>query len=383
MKKLLVFFGAIFLFSSIAFAAEDVGVVDLGFCTGLNHYVVTLWTWDTTHAVCMRIKNKGTQTSSISLSLVDGEFSHGDRPVQACKTNGNWFFGKSTAISWDAIVTLRPSEEVEKYVVFTKLTWYVGVLHGCIAYSVVDPAKVASNGPMSVLTRKANLIDITVPGKVTSNFYVIPLTWVAGDATKIYTSYGRQLAGDDKIKLFYQRRPGVLSTFMGIENGWFTDENYKIVTKVSSFFGLISWIDEWNEAQLYAQTNTVSDKVSYVPWYHLFVRVHVSIVHRPVAITPDTPQEEWQSINYAYSFFLVPWYYIILALILIIVALWGGKKLIVYIVKRRREHHQKEIQAAAATLLAATATHTSEKKVVKKTTTAPRKAAVKKKPKDM
>ncbi|MBP6911347.1 hypothetical protein KBC03_07290 [Patescibacteria group bacterium] len=50
------------------------------------------------------------------------------------------------------------------------------MLHGCITYSVVDPEKVATNAPMSVLTRKANIIDITIPGKVTSNFYLIPLT---------------------------------------------------------------------------------------------------------------------------------------------------------------------------------------------------------------
>lgn len=73
-------------------------------------------------------------------------------------------------------MTLAPGQETDRYLTFTKLTGYVGVLHGCIAYSVVDPEKVASNAPMSVLTRKANLIDITVPGKVTSNFFLIPLS---------------------------------------------------------------------------------------------------------------------------------------------------------------------------------------------------------------
>lgn len=90
-------------------------------------------------------------------------------------------------------MTLAPGESMQKIGVFTKLTGYVGELHGCITYSVIDASAKKIDAPMAIVTRKANLIDILVPGEVKSNFYFIPLISVPGNETKLFDAYGKEV----------------------------------------------------------------------------------------------------------------------------------------------------------------------------------------------
>lgn len=193
MKKIIFSLSALSLLWGVSFAAQDVGVIDVNFCNGANHYVVTVDEQSNTHEICMNIMNKGTETASIMLSLVEGEFSQGDKPTQACKTSADGFFGQSVSLSGEGLTTLTPGQTIQRYAVFTKLTGYVGVLHGCLAYSVVDPDAVKNNAPMTIVTRKANLIDITVPGQVTSNFYLVPLLSIPGNETTVFSTYGKEV----------------------------------------------------------------------------------------------------------------------------------------------------------------------------------------------
>lgn len=47
---------------------------------------------------------------------------------------------------------------------------------------------------LAIVTRKANLIDITVPGEIQSNFHLIPLTEVRGNEGVAFEQYGTTIA---------------------------------------------------------------------------------------------------------------------------------------------------------------------------------------------
>ncbi|MBP6911346.1 hypothetical protein KBC03_07285 [Patescibacteria group bacterium] len=166
----------------------------------------------------------------------------------------------------------------------------------------------------------------------------------------------------------------------------------------SSFFGLVRRQDESNVAQLYAQTSTMGDVINHVPRYHLFVKVKVSVDHRPVAIMPDAPQEDRQSIQYSFSFFLIPRYFIIIALVAAVLII----RLIIAFFKRirrkgaqRRLEHQEWLAMKQQTVTTkapvrkttpskTTSTKSSSKSPApakKVKSTAPRKTTAKKKPK--
>lgn len=178
---------------------------------------------------------------------------------------------------------------------------------------------------------------------------------------------------------------------MGIENSGFVDEEYMKVVHFSSFFGLVRRKDESNLAQLYAQTTTLADVINYVPRYHLFVKAKVSVVHRPVAITSDTPQEERQSIDNSFAFFLIPRYYILIGVAVLALLI----RLLIFLLKhvgKRRAKKRLERQEwlefmkekaegklkTPATPKATTSPKTSPSKKTTPTKSSPKKTAAKK-----
>ncbi len=94
--------------------------------------------------------------------------SEGAHPVQACKTDASGIFGKSAQLHGQTIFSLNPEESVTKTGTITLQTGFVGVMHGCTVFTIVDDATTTGqNGQMfSVITRKANTISITVSGEV-------------------------------------------------------------------------------------------------------------------------------------------------------------------------------------------------------------------------
>ncbi len=101
-----------------------------------------------------------------------------------------------------------------KYASFTKLSGFAGILHGCITYSVVDGVARDPNTPMAIVTRKANLIDIVVPGEVQSNFFLVPLSELGAKDVTAFALYGKEVGGDDKVKIFYNKPTRILKTLV-------------------------------------------------------------------------------------------------------------------------------------------------------------------------
>lgn len=130
----------------------------------------------------------------------------------------------------------------------------------------------------------------------------------------------------------------MLRTLIGVRNDGFVDEDYKVDIKFSSLLGLVRWEDVGNVSQLYAQTSTIAEQVSVLPWYHLMVKADVGMTHRHQAIGDGQPGG-WQRINYSYSFLLVPWYMIAGGAAAMIVILWS----IVALMKKARKKHKKQI----------------------------------------
>lgn len=71
---------------------------------------------------------------------------------------------------------------------------------------------------LSIISRKANLVDITVPGEVQSNFQLVPLESIQGNAGVSFEQYGKLVAGNDKIKMLYNKSDGVVNAMAGLRN---------------------------------------------------------------------------------------------------------------------------------------------------------------------
>lgn len=71
---------------------------------------------------------------------------------------------------------------------------------------------------MAIITRKANLIDIVVPGEVQSNFHLIPVLPLVGNDESSLAIYGKYVAGEENIKNFYDKKSKILKTLIGVKN---------------------------------------------------------------------------------------------------------------------------------------------------------------------
>lgn len=91
----------------------------------------------------------------------------------------------------------------------------------------------------SIISRKANLVDITVPGEVQSNFYLVPIQSIPGNQGIFFEQYGKQKAGDDNVKLLYQRTSHIITSLVGLKNDGYADEEYTVSARVNTIFGLV------------------------------------------------------------------------------------------------------------------------------------------------
>lgn len=82
------------------------------------------------------------------------------------------------------------------------------------------------DGMLSIISRKANLIDITVPGEAKSNFHLVPIESVPGNAGAIFNQYGRSVMNTDEMKVHYSRKENVITVIAGIKNEGYIGENY-------------------------------------------------------------------------------------------------------------------------------------------------------------
>ena len=96
--------------------------------------------------------------------------SQGSHSVQACKTDASGVFGQSTTLDAPLQFVLGPEESVIKTGNVVLKSGYVGTMHGCVTFAIVDEDTVLESGQMfSVITRKANTMSITVSGEVKTN----------------------------------------------------------------------------------------------------------------------------------------------------------------------------------------------------------------------
>jgi hypothetical protein len=96
--------------------------------------------------------------------------SEGAHPVQACKTDASGVFGQSAVLNGAPTFVIKPTESVTYTGTITLKPGFVGVMHGCTAFTVLDDAAGGKSGQMfSVITRKANTISVTVSGDVKTN----------------------------------------------------------------------------------------------------------------------------------------------------------------------------------------------------------------------
>lgn len=165
---------------------------------------------------------------------------------------------------------------------------------------------------------------------------------------------------------------------MGVKNDGYVDEEYKKITKFSSFFGLVNRTEETNVASLYAQTATMNDQVDNVPRYNLFVRTKITLQHRPKPIMEGEAPQDWQNIDYSAHFFLVPWYFILIGAVVLLLLIL----LTVKIIRRRRAKKRalREEMEAPAPRASSRKSATPAKATPKAAVKAPAKTAAAKKP---
>lgn len=150
----------------------NVWEVDLNFCNGGNKLHLDMEAW-TSNEICMNIRNISTKPGTISLHFVDGEMSQGETPIHACKTSADWLFGKNTLLSGTDVISLGALEEVQRTATVSIPTGFAGDLFGCVAYVVTNPTTSGNGWQMiSIVSRKANTISVSVKWTVTSNIYM-------------------------------------------------------------------------------------------------------------------------------------------------------------------------------------------------------------------
>ncbi len=87
---------------------------------------------------------------------------------------------------------------------------------------------------MAIVTHKANLVDIIVPGEVISDFSFTPLYSLPGNESKMFEAYGKLIVNDEKAKIFYSRESHLFRAFVGIKNDGFSPEEYKMNMQFST-----------------------------------------------------------------------------------------------------------------------------------------------------
>lgn len=271
--------------------------------------------------ICMLFSNVWEEPVDIDLGIVDGEFAYGAQAVQACKTTAEGVFGKGVTFIGGSTITVPAKDKIEKRAIFRIPKWFAGSVHGCITYSV--SGKKGGEGTISIIDRKANLVDFIIPGILENRFGLISIFSVTDGNTQI-DAYGEKTAGNDMIQVRKKYDENRMNVIMGLENSWYVDTEYTVQILRTGLMGLIYGETKSGTGSLYPQEKILyHQSLTWASWYDGWVDTTILLQHRPVQQWDMSPQER-KTIRYTFSFLWTPIYIVVtIAVILLLMGRWG------------------------------------------------------------
>lgn len=115
--------------------------------------------------ICMYLSNGWLSPVTIKVNFVDGTITNDSDQKKACQPESTKErFGKYISLP-KTEYRLQPQQSLEVHATAEFPVSYAGMAYGCVTYQAVGENE-ATNWMFSVLTRKANFIDILVEGKI-------------------------------------------------------------------------------------------------------------------------------------------------------------------------------------------------------------------------
>lgn len=297
-----------------------------GFCNGDSSATDTLkmtMSPGEEKEICVELENQSAIDIPMQLNFVDGAFTSNTNQQSCMRETDVEKFGNY--VTWyESIVNVPAWEKIQvkaKVKFWKNKVWKV---LGCLTYRTASTDNKTFQG-MSVIVRKARLIDIFVAGNITADLqYILP-------------ENAKYVAKTDKLMVTKNNGGGV-NVWLWFYNAWDLEENVTVSGTMRDTFGKTIIFSDTVKTILAEKKDLVAYNIPQLARYKMRFTVDLTVTHQPKidGIDPQYLSESVRSArtdNFSITFFIFPWRIVILlGIILGTIIIWK------YLHDRAKQH---------------------------------------------
>jgi hypothetical protein len=129
--------------------------------------------------ICIYVNNNGPTDVQVSLNFVDGTVTADEDQKKACEPEESKNNFGQFVIAQDTGLFIQAGQTLETKAKVRFPAGYAGTSYGCVTYQILQDASTGAQsnvGMFTIVSRRANFIDVNVKGDIITNLVVIPET---------------------------------------------------------------------------------------------------------------------------------------------------------------------------------------------------------------